>query len=76
MNSMLSPRDRVLNFISYSCQIGECDRCKPRVQSPTVADNIAPNCVHGCHDGTLAMPATRAAEERAFMEDRRRVLGF
>lgn len=47
---MIEPRDRVFGFVSYSCQNGECERCRPHKPAPSRSDAMAPNCVHECHE--------------------------
>ena len=76
----ISSRDRLYGYVSFSCQQGECERCRPRAQSPTPADGLAPNCVHSCHDPVVVQRVRdeelqALAEQQAFEADRRRVMG-
>lgn len=69
------PRDYALGWVCYSCQIGQHERCGPKVRARANADNVAPMCV--CDHGARvhASASQRQAEADAEREDRLRVYG-
>lgn len=49
-DTQLNDRDRAQRYISYSCERGECDRCKGGPRHSDVIDTTRPRCSHECHE--------------------------